>query len=312
MRVIQFPRNGPCKDGLGKKNLTRPKSRTSGPSIGKSTAAHNIWEVDAKEQLQTLDGQPACYLTFTDERSGCWLGSAAFGYSRICQVPIEKVRQKIIEMFLRWGKAGALRVDNGEPLGCPTLSMTPPLALWLIAMDVDMVWNKPRCPQQNAVVERMQSTSARWAEVGKATCLQDLQRRLDAEAVLQRESLPVKRLQGKTRLEAFPQIETSRRVFNQDDFDAEKVYKFLSKKIYVRKVSANGLISHYGQLFSAGRQFKGQFVEVKFDLESRNWLVFDNNALIKTIPASHLSSENIQNLTVSQRTCKSSVSDSLV
>lgn len=240
---------------------------------------------------------------------GCWLGSVAFPYARICQVPIEEIRQKIIEMFYRWGKAGAFRVDNGEPLGCPTLTMTSPLALWLIAMDVDMIWNKPKTPQQNGVVEKMQCTSARWAEIQKATNLQDLQKRLDKEAVLQREFLPIKRLQGKTRLEAFPEIETSRRNYLQTDFDPQKAYLFLSKKIYVRKVSTNGVIGHYGQVFSVGSKFKGQFVQIKFDETTQNWLIFDNENLIKTMPALHLSNENIQNLTVCQRTSKTIVSD---
>lgn len=174
-------------------------------------------------------------------------------------------------------------------------------------MDVDMTGNKPKSPQQNAVVEKTQCTSSRWAEVEKAT---NLQERLDTEAVLQREKLPVKRLQAKTRLETFPQLETSRRIYLHTDFDPQKVYKFLSKKIYNRKVSANGVIGHFGQVFSVGQKFKGQFVQVKFDEIQQNWLVFDNQNLIKTIPTVHLSKENIQNLTVCQRTSKTSVSDS--
>lgn len=200
-------------------------------------------------------------------------------------------------------------MDNGEPLGSPTLTMTPALALWLIAIDIDMIWNKPRAPQQNAVVEKMQCTSSRWAEVDKAHNLEDLQKRLDREAILQREKLPIKRLQGKTRLEAFPQIETSRRIYKETDFDPKRVYWFLSKKIYVRKVSSNGVIGHYGQIFSVGAKFKGQFVQLKFDADNQNWLVFDSKSLIKTIPALHLSQENIQNLTVCQRTSKTSMSD---
>jgi len=178
---------------------------------------HNIWQVDAKEQLRTLDGHPACYLTLTDEKSGCWLGSLAFAYARICQVPLAEVRQRLIESFHRWGKAGAFRVDNGEPLGTPTLTMTSALSLWLIAMDVDVIFNKPRCPQQNAVVEKMQCTSSRWAEVHRATDLDDLQKRLDRESVLQRQGFSVKRLQGRTRLDAFPEIETSRRVYSHPE-----------------------------------------------------------------------------------------------
>jgi hypothetical protein len=90
-----------------------------------------------------LDGKSACYLTITDEKTGSWLCALTFAYGRISQVPVEEVRQRLIKYFIRWGKPGAMRVDNGDPLGHSTKLMTPPLALWLIAMDIDMIWNKP-------------------------------------------------------------------------------------------------------------------------------------------------------------------------
>ena len=107
------------------KKLGKPRQQSSEPPIGKSKAVHNIWQVDAKENLILLDTTPACYLTITDEKSGAWLASLCFGYGHICQVPIEKIRPKLIECFIRWGKAGIMRVDNGEPLGSPTMSHYP-------------------------------------------------------------------------------------------------------------------------------------------------------------------------------------------
>jgi hypothetical protein len=59
-----------------------------------------IWEVEAKEQLQTLNGHIACNLAFSDEKSGAWLGSIAFALSRVCQVSTEEIRQKL--MMLHW------------------------------------------------------------------------------------------------------------------------------------------------------------------------------------------------------------------
>lgn len=58
--------------------LTKPRSRPHRVVIGKARAVHNIWQVDAKEQLKLADGQPACYLTITDEHSGAWLTSLVF------------------------------------------------------------------------------------------------------------------------------------------------------------------------------------------------------------------------------------------
>ena len=182
--------------------------------------------------------------------------------------------------------------------------MTSPLALWLIAMDIDMIFNKPKCPQQNAVVERMQSTSGRWVELDRIKDLNHLQTRLDEEALLQRQHLPVKRLGNKTRLEVFPQLETSRRIYQEEDFDENKVYSFLSKKLYTRKVSSAGTITHYQQVFSIGAKYKGEFVQLKFDTQTCSWHIFNSQAQIKTMAATHLSEESIKNLTTCQRTYK--------
>jgi hypothetical protein len=302
------PPSEPCSDGSGKKNLTKPRQQPAQPPIGTSTAVHNIWQVDAKEHLQTLDGKAACYLTLTDEKSGAWLGATAFPYGRISQVPVHQVRLELMAHFLRWGKPGAMRVDNGAPLGHPTRQMTSPLALWLIAMDVDMIFNKPKCPQQNGVVERMQATSANWIEVEKINDLAHLQLRLDQESVLQRQLLPVKRLNNKTRFEAFPQLETAKRPYQADDFDEQRVYGFLAKKIYTRKVSSAGTVAHYQQVFSVGAQYKAQFVQIRFDVAGQCWQVFNHQQQIKAIPAAHLDKASIENLTTCQRTYKTAMS----
>lgn len=58
--------------------LYKPRKQGGSASIGRALAPHNIWEIDAKEQLTLADGSPACYLTMTDEKSGAWLESPVF------------------------------------------------------------------------------------------------------------------------------------------------------------------------------------------------------------------------------------------
>ncbi len=281
-----------------KERYSEPKMCHNEPAIGKSRAVHNIWQVDAKEQLILQDGQLACYLTFTDEHSGIWLRSVVFPYHRISQVPLSEVLVAFCGMFKRWGKAGSLRVDNGEPLGNPKMNATPAFALWLIAMDVDMIWNKPHTPTQNAKVERMQGTSARWAEVHQCSNLTALQARLDAEAVIQRSKLVVRRLNNQTRLQVFPEIETSRRNFDLASFDVQRAYAFLATKKYVRKVSASGVVTLYGQKFNVGLKNKNITVEIIFNTSAIAWEFYDNKTLLATKPALHLSEQNIRNMTV--------------
>lgn len=47
-------------------------------TVKRGQSAHEIWAVDAKEQMQLADGSYACWLTVTDEASGCILGSQVF------------------------------------------------------------------------------------------------------------------------------------------------------------------------------------------------------------------------------------------
>jgi hypothetical protein len=215
---------------------------------------------------------------------------------------VEQVREKLIETFERWGKPGAMRVDNGTPFGDPSGMTTSALSLWLIAVDVDMIWNHPRRPQQNARVEKMQDTTARWAEIQTAGSCQQLQEKLTEVLRLQRESYPVERLGGKTRLVAFPALETSRRPYAASDFQSQKVYAFLCQKLYTRKVASNGQLSHYGQLFYVAYGLREQWVQLRLTGDGKYWQVIANYKVIKELPATHLTPERIRNLTVCQRT----------
>ena len=44
----------------------------------RAAAVHDIWQVDAKEQLQLASKEKACYLTIVDEKSGCLLQAFVF------------------------------------------------------------------------------------------------------------------------------------------------------------------------------------------------------------------------------------------
>jgi hypothetical protein len=59
--------------GIGRLNQSHGERK-----FGKSTKVHNIWQVDAKENLVLKDGSEACYLTITDEKSGAWLAAPLF------------------------------------------------------------------------------------------------------------------------------------------------------------------------------------------------------------------------------------------
>ena len=73
-------------------------------------------------------------------------------------VAVQKVLQ---QSFEQWGLPKSIKVDNGKPFGDPQRSSVPVLALWLIGLGVEVIWNPPRSPRANAKVERMQGTTSR-------------------------------------------------------------------------------------------------------------------------------------------------------
>ena len=220
-------------------------------------------------------------------------------------MPLSEVQKALIKTFGQWGKPGSMRVDNGEPLGSPNTDTTTPLALWLIAHDIDMIWNKPHCPQMNGKVEHMQDTSQRWAEIDKAQHTPHLQERLDQEADIQRRVFKVTRLKNQTRLEAFAELLTAQRPWlpqSDDHFSENRVYEFLARKIYTRKVSSVGQVNHFGHKINVGQTYKGLSVQIKLDKDAHVWLISHDYKNIKSYSAKHLDRERILNLSVFQRT----------
>jgi transposase InsO family protein len=89
-----------------------------------------------------------------------------------------------------------LRVDNGPPWGSGS-DLPRELALWLVGLGIDVIWNHPYRPQENGVVERAHGTTNNWVEPSTCANLTELQRRLDRAADLQRSRYPYR--QGRSR-----------------------------------------------------------------------------------------------------------------
>lgn len=216
------------------------------------------------------------------------------------------VRTALCQFFEQWGKPGCLRVDNGLPLGAPDGGDPPPvLALWLIAHDVKMTWNKPACPQMNSKVEHMQDTSQRWVDLHDCPDARTLQDRLDTEALVQRAVFPVSRLKNQTRMTVFPQLAQNTRAWTpqaDSHFCANRVYQFLAKKVYVRKVSTTGQVKHFGQRRMVGAEFKGRHVKIKLACDPLEWQVFDLQKRIKSLSADMILPDRIKDLSVFQGT----------
>jgi hypothetical protein len=215
-------------------------------------------------------------------------------------VPVEQVQQQLCKVFECWGQPGSMRVDNGAPFGSPTGYAPPPLSLWLIGKGVNMIWNKPYRPTQNAKVEKLQDTTSRWAEVSKAQNTQQLQERLEQIVTLQREHYPVHRLGGKTRLQAFPALLSGKRPYRPADFQLERVWAFFHQCVYTRRLSNKGVLTHFNEQTCIGAAYKNQWAQVRLTADGQSWEVLVGDKVVKTIADTHLTKEHLQALSVYQ------------
>jgi hypothetical protein len=225
-----------------------------------------------------------------------------FPYSRISQVPVEQVQQQLCKVFSLWGQPGAIRVDNGAPFGAPNGYAPPPLSLWLIGQGVHMIWNKPYRPTQNAKVEKLQDTTSRWAEVCKAHSIEALQQRLEQIVTMQREQYPVRRLEGKTRLEAFPALLSGKHPYRPADFQLERVWAFFHQCVYTRRLSNKGVLTHFNEQTCIGAAYKNLWAQVRLSRDGQSWEVLVDDKVVKTIADTHLTKDHLIALSVYQIT----------
>jgi len=213
------------------------------------------------------------------------------------------VQQQLRAAFSRWGMPRCLRVDNGKPWGSWN-DLPPVLALWLIGLGIDVLWNDPCRPQQNGVVERSQGTGKRWAEPHTCRSLAELQGRLDADDCLQRERYPL--AHGRSRWELFPALAHSGRPYRAAEearhWRLQRVREHLAEYAVPRQVDCQGKISVYNRNLYVGVMHRGQQGWVQFDPEQGQWLISDNaGRQLRTQPAAEISAAAICSLQLAGR-----------
>ncbi len=218
-------------------------------------------------------------------------------------MPVQEIQEKFRCAFERWGKPLRIRVDNGMPWGSWN-DLPPALALWWWGLGIEVVWNPPRKPQWNGIVERSQGVLQQWAEPEKWHTLEEAREKLAWAVEMQRERY--KGADGKTRLERYPELlHNERRYRKQEElrtWDLSQVDKWLTQRVWERKVGKNGQISLYNYAYSVGRQYAREKVHLQWDKERREWLVRDQRGQqIKTIKPKHFDAEAIWSLNISRK-----------
>lgn len=218
-------------------------------------------------------------------------------------MPVAAAQDSLRRVFARWGLPRHIRVDNGSPWGS-TGELPTDLALWLIGLGIEMIWNPPRRPQANGVIERSQGTGKRWAEPQTCGDVAELQARVDEQDRIQRELYPS--IDRRSRLEAYPELKHSGRPYSAGGeasrWELDRVLRHLSGYVVVRQVDSGGTFSLYNRSRFVGRLLAGCPVYVTLDPVGVEWVYSNREGMCyRRQKAEELTAERILKLDVSRR-----------
>lgn len=179
----------------------------------------------------------------------------------------------------RWGHIRCLRFDNGRPFGDPTRTGVSACALNLIARGCEVLFNPPRSPTKNAKVERCQGTTSRWADAPNCADIDQFRLLLEYAVEVQRERLPTRVCKGLTRAEYYPDLFNNPRRYDPTDFDITRVFRYLAKGKWYRKVSSAGHLSMFATKYQVGYAHRRKTVSVSLELDAQKpyWIFSDEN-----------------------------------
>lgn len=210
------------------------------------------------------------------------------------------IQAALAQTFERWGMPQRLRVDNGTPWGGGS-DLPKELALWLVGLGIEVIWNHPYRPQENGVVERAHRTTKTWVEPSTCANLAQLQQRLDRACYLQRVRYPYQ--DGQSRWHLFHALRFGATPYQSTDefWQLSRVDALLAQGLWTRRVDCCGKISIYGRNYSVGCQYARQSVLLRFDANTRAWQVYDERGnCLKSMPSRELSHESIVGLKVTR------------
>src|SRR5262245_54780192 len=138
-----------------------------------------------------------------------------------------------------------------------------------------MIWNPPRRPQRNGVVENSQGVGQRWAEPERCRSVAELQARLDEEDRVQREEYP--HALGRPRLQVYPGLRHSGRRYSGTwegrHWSWARVLEHLGGYVVPRRVDGSGKVGLYGGKLYVGLVHARTWVALQFDAAAQQWVV---------------------------------------
>ena len=148
------------------------------------------------------------------------------------EVPEQDMALAINRGFQTEGLPKRIKIDNGKPLVYPHERQIPTLTiLWWVGLGIEVIQNKPRCPQQNGTVEGLQNICYRWSAPAQCANIEQLQGAVNEANRIQRSVFRMPRKQRLTRQQLYPQLAINPRKYQPEVFCFQKAEAYLAQKL---------------------------------------------------------------------------------
>lgn len=252
------------------------------PPVADVRQVHQRWQMDFKGEVKLTGQNVVEPWIVCDELTSAPLAGIIHARSSTKRKHLRSrdVQRDLRVVFAQWGLPDQLRMDR-DPVwvGSARLEWPGLILLWLVGLNVTPVINRPYRATDNAKIERCNRTWNEHVYLGNQRATpQQLQDLTDQAWQDRREALPSRNphCDGQPPLVAHPELAQPRRpyAYEQEDdlFDIQRVYDYLSQWEWERKVDGTGSISLADCNRRVSRQHVGQIVKVRFDKETATFV----------------------------------------
>jgi transposase InsO family protein len=214
------------------------------------SAPNSLWQMDFKGHFALSSGR--CHpLTVLDDHSRFSLGVQACANERT-----ETVKDRLTQIFKRYGLPDQMLMDNGSPWGHDGRTRFTPLTVWLLHLGINTSHGRPYHPQTQGKDERFHRTlKAEVLRYEHFTDLNQCQRRFDEWREVYNHQRPHEALKMR--------VPAERYVISSRAFPRRLPPIEYSWADTVRTVGESGLLSYKGRVFRIPKAFKGYPVALR-------------------------------------------------
>ncbi len=268
----QLPHRSRVAAFLHDKGLSRRYYPTTLPEVKRESASapHQEWEMDAQGVIQVDGIGSVSLVNITDVYSRLKLESYPSIHKTIPNR--EDYQLALRRAFMNFGLPERLTLDRGTVFYDNTTPSPWPtrLHLWLLALGIDVSFTRKRRPTDHAIVERTHQTITQQAVSGQSWSTPEaFWAGLDRRREALNHHLPVRTLDRRAPLQAFPDAQHSQRHYSPEReaelLKLQHVYDFLAGGRWFRRCNHSGLV-HIGQSnYYLTTGWTGLDIELKFD-----------------------------------------------